>query len=211
MIGLASLAVILCLFLIQAGPALGSSRLPWLEQGQESGAASAAGANYRGPFGFGREATEEEIAAWDIDVRPDGAGLPDGSGTVAAGAELFAEKCVECHGEDGTGGPYASGPFGAGLVGPYDPAAPWPPSPRTIGSFWPYATTVYDYIQRAQPYNAPGSLTPDEVYALVAWLLYQNELIAEDAVIDAESLPQVEMPAHERFIPWDVRDGYPYQ
>jgi cytochrome c len=162
-------------------------------------------------FGLGRLATPEEIAAWDIDVRPDGTGLPDGSGTVAAGAELFAEKCAVCHGEDGKGGPYASGPFGAGLVGPYDPTAPWPPSPKTIGSFWPYATTLYDYIHRAQPYDAPGSLTADEVYALVAWLLYQNELIAEDAIIDAETLPQVQMPAKARFIPWDVRDSYPFQ
>lgn len=164
-----------------------------------------------GLYGFGREATADEIAAWDIDVRPDGTGLPAGSGTVAEGAVIFAAKCAACHGPDGKEGPYVGGPLGVGLVGPIDPTAPWHPSPKTIGNFWPYATTLFDYINRAQPYNEPGSLDSNEVYALVAWLLNQNEIISADAVMDAETLPQVKMPAVDKFVPYDVRDQYPYQ
>jgi cytochrome c len=159
-------------------------------------------------FGLGRPATQEEIAAWDTDVRPDGVGLPAGSGSVAEGATLYAQQCASCHGPDGRQSPVLL-PFRS-LVGEYDPAT-WPTWPLTIGNNWPYATTVFDYIRRAMPYATPGSLTDDEVYALTAWLLNQNGLLPDDAVLDAESLPQVKMPALQHYAPHDWRDGYPYQ
>jgi cytochrome c len=159
-------------------------------------------------FGFGREAMPEEIAAWDTDVLPDGVGLPAGSGTVADGGELYAQYCANCHGADGRESPVLM-PFRS-LVGEYD-AATWPSSPLTIGNFWPYAPPLFDYIRRAMPYDRPGLLSDDEVYSLTAWLLNQNGLIPDDAVMDAESLPQVEMPARQHYEPFDWRDGYPYQ
>jgi S-disulfanyl-L-cysteine oxidoreductase SoxD len=149
-------------------------------------------------LGFGRPATAAEIAAWDIDVSPNGAGLPPGTGTAAQGATIFARKCAACHGRTGTEGPYDR------LVG-REPRQGFPfgrdPSlVKTIGNYWPYATTLYDYINRAMPLDAPGSLTADEVYGLVAYLLWRNEIIPDTATIDAHSLPQVVMPAHDRFV-----------
>ncbi len=154
------------------------------------GAASA-----KGPFSFGRDATPEEIAAWDIDVRPDGAGLPAGTGTVAQGAAIFEQKCSPCHGPTGKEGSFDV------LVKPFEPGAPWPQLPRTIGNYWPYATTVYDFVNRAMPFSSPNSLEDDEVYALVAWLLNQNGIIPDDAEMNAQSLPAVEMPAKGFFRP----------
>ena len=157
-------------------------------------------------FGIGRTARAEEIVAWDIDVRPDGTGLPPGSGTVAEGASLYAVQCAACHGATGTEGPndrlvgrnteddFAFARKG-GLL-------------KTIGSYWPYATTLYDYIYRAMPQTAPGSLTPDELYSLVAYLLYRNDIVAEDAVMDATTLPAIVMPARDRFVR-DNRQGGP--
>lgn len=145
-------------------------------------------------FGLGRPASEEEIRAWDIDVAPDGEGLPPGRGTVKQGAEVFAAKCASCHGPTGTEGPKDRLVGGQGTL-----ATPKPI--RTIGSYWPYATTLYDYIHRAMPFNAPQSLTADETYSVVAWLLFQNQIIEEDAVIDAQSLPKVRMPNRDGFIP----------
>lgn len=152
-------------------------------------------ASYIGPFGFGRDATQEEIDAWDIDVRPDGTGLRPGSGTVAQGEAIFAQKCSPCHGATGVEGPADV------LVKPFDPNAAWPQFPRTIGNYWPYATTVYDYVNRAMPFSSPNSLEAGEVYALTAWLLSQNKLISDDAVMNAETLPQVQMPALRFFRP----------
>ena len=149
-------------------------------------------------FGFGQPATEAEIAALDIDVRPDGAGLPPGRGTVAEGAAVYAAACAVCHGPTGREGPYDV------LVGG---DSTWS-EPHTIGNYWPYATTLYDYIHRAMPQLTPGSLTPDEVYSLVAFLLHANGLIPEDAVMNAETLPLVEMPARGRFVR-DPRRGGP--
>ena len=150
-------------------------------------------------FGIGRAATPAEIAALDIDVGPDGAGLPQGRGTSADGAPIYAARCASCHGKTGKEGPNDV------LVGrvPSDafPFARDPRAPKTIGSYWPYATTVFDYIRRAMPPDAPGSLRDDEVYALVAYLFVLNELIPADAVIDATSLPKVRMPARDRFVP----------
>ena len=146
------------------------------------------------PFGLGRPASEEEIRAWDIDVAPNGEGLPPGRGTVKQGSEVFTAKCASCHGPTGTEGPKDRLVGGQGTL-----ATPKPI--RTIGSYWPYATTLYDYIHRAMPFNAPQSLTADETYSVVAWLLFQNQIIEEDAVIDAQSLPKVRMPNRDGFIP----------
>ena len=152
-----------------------------------------------GPFGFGRDATADEILAWDIDVDPSGEGLPEGSGSVAEGDQVYRAKCAMCHGRNGEG---VAGLSGA-LVIPYDPEAPWPPFPRTVGNYWPYATTLFDYVRRAMPSNAPGSLSANEVYAVVAWLLHRNEIVPADAVMDAQSLPAIEMPAQGRFVQSD--------
>ena len=152
-----------------------------------------------GPFGFGRHATADEILAWDIDVDPSGTGLPAGSGSVAEGDQVWRARCASCHGRNGEGVPGQSG----AVVLPYDPEAPWPPFPRTVGNYWPYATTLFDYVRRAMPANAPGSMTPDEVYAVVAWMLHRNEIVPADAVMDAQSLPAVEMPARGRFVESD--------
>ena len=158
-------------------------------------------------FGFGRPAAPEEIAAWDIDVRPDGAGLPEGAGTAATGAPVYAAQCAVCHGPAGEGG------VADRLVG-YDPASTPPFGPRyeawragradvpfSVGNYWPYATTLFDYIRRAMPSNEPGTLAPDEVYGLVAWILAGNGIIARDAVMNAATLPAVEMPARDIFVP----------
>ena len=154
-------------------------------------------------FGIGRQATPQEIARLDIDVMPDGTGLPPGRGTPAEGAAIYASKCAACHGETGREGPNDV------LVGrePREgfPFAQNPKLAHTIGNYWPYATTVFDYVRRAMPPMAPGSLTDDEVYALTAFLLNANELVANDAVMDRSTLPAVKMPAREHFVP-DTRD-----
>jgi mono/diheme cytochrome c family protein len=150
-------------------------------------------------FGIGRPATPAEIVALDIDVGPDGAGLPPGRGTSADGAPIYAARCAGCHGKTGKEGP--NDVLVGRLPGDAFPFARDPRAPKTIGSYWPYATTVFDYIRRAMPPDAPGSLKDDEVYGLVAYLLVLNELVPADAVIDATSLPKVKMPAHDRFVP----------
>src|SRR5262245_46184890 len=152
----------------------------------------------RAEYGLGRLATEEEIRAWNIDVAPSGEGLPPGQGTVRQGTQVFATKCAACHGPTGTEGPKDR------LVGGQNTLAT--PKPiKTIGSYWPYATTLYDYIHRAMPFNAPQSLAPDEVYALCAYLLHLNGIVPQDAVMDAQSLPQVVMPNHAGFTSPDPR------
>jgi cytochrome c len=157
-------------------------------------------------FGFGKPAPAEEVAAWDIDVAPDGAGLPTGTGTVAQGATIYARKCASCHGPTGTEGPFDR------LVGREPrqgfPFGRDPDLVRTIGNYWPYATTLYDYVNRAMPLDAPGSLSANEVYSLVAFLLWRNEIVPITARIDAHTLPGVVMPAHDRFV-LDNRRGGP--
>jgi cytochrome c len=150
-------------------------------------------------LGIGRPATPAEIAAWDIDVGPDGVGLPPGRGTAAEGAPIYAARCAACHGKTGKEGP--NDILVGRLPGDTFTFARDPRAPKTIGSYWPYATTVFDYIRRAMPPDKPGSLRDDEVYGLVAYLLSLNDLIAADAVIDATSLPKVAMPSHDRFVP----------
>ena len=158
-------------------------------------------------FGLGRTATEAEIGAWDIDVNPTGATLPAGRGAWEEGRKLYAEQCAACHGANGEGMP----PAYPQLVGaePRDFSfADDFRKTRTIGNYWPYATTLYDYINRAMPLTQPGSLEPDEVYALVAYLLAENEIIGKDVVMDAKSLPAVAMPGRDHFVP-DDRTGGP--
>jgi cytochrome c len=163
-------------------------------------------------FGVGRAATAAEIAAWDIDVGPDGKGLPPGSGTVAQGAAVFAAKCAVCHGPAGEGqigAPPAGSAAAPKLVG-RDPREGFPfgQDPKlvkTVGNYWPYATTVFDYVRRTMPLTAPGSLTNNEVYAVVAFLLAQNEVIERTAVMNSTTLPAVRMPARDKFVVDDQR------
>jgi S-disulfanyl-L-cysteine oxidoreductase SoxD len=147
---------------------------------------------------FGAPATPAQVAGWNIDVEPDGAGLPAGSGTPAAGAALYAEKCAACHGSEGQGmpvpgrAPYPRLVGGIGTLASEDPV-------KTVGSFWPYATILFDYIRRAMPFDAPGSLSNDQVYALSAFILAKNGIIANNAVMDAKTLPAVKMPNFDGF------------
>lgn len=152
-------------------------------------------------YQLGRPATEAEIQAWNIDVSPNGHGLPPGRGTVKQGAQVYAAKCAMCHGPTGVEGPKDRLVGGQGTLKAAKPI-------KTIGSYWPYATTLYDYIYRAMPFTAPQSLTPDEVYAVVAWLLFQNGLIREDAVMDRQTLLHVHMPNRDGFVP-DPRPDVP--
>lgn len=147
-------------------------------------------------YGLGEDVSPDAIASFNVHpaIPPDGRGLPEGRGTVDEGATVFQQKCAHCHGSSGREGPFDV------LVGPDDPFM-GADSTRNIGNFWPYATTVYDFISRAMPFDAPGSLSPDEVYAVTAWLLHQNDIVDADAVMNAESLPRVEMPARDLFYP----------
>ena len=144
--------------------------------------------------GLGRVASPDEIASWDISIGPDGVGLPPGRGTAKQGETVYAEKCVACHGEKGAGKPNDQLVGGRGsLSGDQGPV-------KTVGSFWPYATTLFDYIRRAMPLNAPKSLSDDEVYAVSAYILQLNGIIGQTDVMDAQTLPQVRMPNHDGFI-----------
>lgn len=151
-------------------------------------------------YGLGRPATQAEITGWDIDVRADGKGLPAGSGNVAQGKEIYAERCAACHGENGEGGPplVPDGPRLNPLTGGDGTLTSDKPI-RTVGSYWPYATTLYDYIRRAMPFDAPQSLTPSQVYAATAYILYLNRILPRDTVLDAGSLPLVSMSNRNGF------------
>jgi len=155
---------------------------------------------------LGHAPSADELRVWDRDVSPDGHGLPAGRGTYAQGAAVYAAKCASCHGPNGEG--IATNPK---LIG-RDPREGFPFGQdqkyvKTIGNYWPYATTVYDYVSRAMPTTAPGSLTPNEVYSLVAFLLARNEIIDSTMVMDARTLPAVRMPARERFVRDDRKPG----
>jgi cytochrome c len=145
----------------------------------------------RGP-NLGVPASPAEIAARDTLVFPDGTGLPPGSGTAAAGAALYASRCQSCHGPEGRGGP------GGELAGG-NPDLRAPSPDRTIGTYWPYATTVFDFVRRAMPMTAPRSLTNDEVYALTAYLLALNGVVAKDAKLDAGTLSRITLPNRDGF------------
>jgi S-disulfanyl-L-cysteine oxidoreductase SoxD len=151
---------------------------------------------------LGKPVSQADAAPWDIDIEPSGAGLPSGSGTADQGAPIFAEQCSACHGDGGRGA--ATTTSGA-------PAAPPVVSDvkrngiddttLTIANYWPYATTLFDYIRRSMPWTSPRSLTDDQVYALTAYILAQNKLIDPKQVINAQTLPEVEMPNRNGFIP----------
>jgi S-disulfanyl-L-cysteine oxidoreductase SoxD len=152
-----------------------------------AGAASAENPN------LGKPITEAEIAPWDISIMPDGTGLPAGSGTSAKGAKIFAERCAACHGEGGKGTE-----FGAAVVG--GPPRATLDGGKTIRNYWPYATTLFDFIRRAMPYQQPNSLSNDEVYALTAYILSLNQLIGDNDTMNARTLPKVQMPNRDGFI-----------
>ena len=152
-----------------------------------SGTASAASPN------LGQPLTHADLAAWELHAYPDGKGLPPGSGTMAQGAPIYAQKCAHCHGEQGKGA------ISAALVGA--PPIKSIDATKTIANFWPYATTVFDYIRRAMPWTEPRSLTNDEVYALTAYILALNKIIGEQEVMNAQTLPRVKMPNRDGFIP----------
>jgi len=156
------------------------------------GIALGAGASAAEGPGLGQPISEADLAPWDITVMPDGTGLPAGSGTAAQGAPIFAQKCSACHGDQGEGGVAASlnaGPPRATLDGG-----------KSIANFWPYATTIFDFIRRAMPPTAPKTLTDEEVYALTAYVLYLNELVGENDTIDKDTLPEVRLPNRDNFI-----------
>lgn len=150
-------------------------------------------------FGIGQPATEDEIAGWDIDVKPDGSGLPQGSGTVEDGKRLFQQYGAAWHGPEGEGTDYAPR-----LVGGIDSLDTENPV-KTVGSYWPYATSLFDYIRRAMPASGPQSLTSDEYYSLTAWVLWANGIISENEVMDQDTLPKVMMPNRDGFTSPDPR------
>ncbi|WP_409565600.1 c-type cytochrome [Methylobacterium sp. E-045] len=158
-------------------------------------ATGAALADPSGPVslsGIGRPATPQILALWDIDVRADGQGLPAGHGSVRQGEALFGVRCAACHGAQGEGGSADRLVGGQGTLATAKPV-------RTVGSFWPHATTLFDYIRRAMPYDAPQSLSADETYALSAYVLHLNGILPEGAELDAGSLPKVRMPNRDGF------------
>jgi cytochrome c len=147
---------------------------------------------------IGRAPTKEEIQAWDISVGPDGKGLPPGQGTAKDGAPIFAAKCAVCHGPNGEGAKI--GPRVVGGIADTETLTTLKPV-RTVGGYWPYATTVWDFINRAMPRGQSGTLTPNEVYALTAFILAKSNIIKEDDVLDAKTLPKVQMPNRSGFVP----------
>ena len=144
-------------------------------------------------YAVGRAPTPEEVKAWDISVAPDGTGLPEGSGTPAQGKDVYASKCAKCHGGQGQGGDDAPLVGGQGTLRSPKPL-------KTVGSYWPYATTLFDYIRRAMPLNESKTLADEEVYALAAYILALNGIIGENDTMDAQTLPKVRMPNRDGFV-----------
>lgn len=159
-----------------------------------------------GPYAFGEPAPQELIDRWAIAIPPDGEHLPPGGGTAAEGEKVYAAKCVACHGED-LGG--VAGTGGAALIGgrgTLDSGAPV----KTVESYWPYATTVFDFVRRAMPFTETGSLSDNDVYAVTAYILYRGNIIGKDEVIDATTLPMVDMPNRDGFVPDPRPDTHHY-
>jgi S-disulfanyl-L-cysteine oxidoreductase SoxD len=154
-----------------------------------------AAAQAEGPD-LGQPVSPQEIAAWDISIGREGAGLPPGSGNPRQGERVYAAKCLGCHGENGSGKPNDQ------LVGGIGSLAGDQPPVKTVGSYWPYATTLFDYVRRAMPLNAPKSLSNDEVYAVAAYILRLNGIIGDGEVMNAQSLPLVKMPNRDGFVPF---------
>jgi S-disulfanyl-L-cysteine oxidoreductase SoxD len=144
-------------------------------------------------YGIGTPATDAQMQAWDITVRPDGENLPEGSGTPALGKQVYDQQCAACHGDAGQGG---VGPRLVGDIGSLTTANPI----KDVGSYWPYATTLFDYIRRAMPFPSPQSLTADQVYAVSAYILQMNGIIPDSAIMDRKSLPMVTMPNRDGFL-----------
>jgi cytochrome c len=142
---------------------------------------------------LGVEISAEDLAPWDISIETDGSGLPPGRGDVATGRAVYEAQCLACHGEEGAGTPNDRLVGGHGTLDSLQQV-------RTIGSFWPYASTVFDYIRRAMPFTTPQSLSDDQVYALTAYILYMNDIIDESDVIDARTLARIEMPNADGFV-----------
>jgi mono/diheme cytochrome c family protein len=157
-----------------------------------------------GHFAVGRALTSAQLTAWDTDIGPEGAELPQGRGRASDGARIYAQQCAACHGAEGQGLEplypllISRDPRGEGFEFAADPTIP-----RSIGNYWPYATTLYDYIRRAMPLYTPGSLSADETYAVVAYLLAANAVIPDTATLDAAALRAVRMPARDKFVPDD--------
>jgi cytochrome c len=143
---------------------------------------------------LGKAISPEDLASWDVSISPDGAGLPSGSGTPHQGEQVYAAKCLGCHGEKGAGKPNDQ------LVGGKGSLEPEQTPIKTVGSFWPYATTMFDYVRRAMPLTEPKSLKDDEVYAVVAYVLWLNGVVGENDTLDAKTLPAVRMPNRDGFI-----------
>ena len=157
-----------------------------------SGALMAFGALAESPQ-LGQPLSQSELETLDYVVMPDGDGLPIGGGDARQGAALYAQHCLACHGSGGQDGINDRLAGGHGTINGARPV-------KTVGSFWPYSTTVFDYIRRAMPYQSPGSLSADEIYALTAYILYINDIVDEDRRLDAETLPTVKMPNQENFV-----------
>jgi S-disulfanyl-L-cysteine oxidoreductase SoxD len=153
-------------------------------------------------YHLGRSPTQAEIDAWNIDVRADGQGLPPGHGSVAEGRTIFAETCAACHGDKGRGGLADPLAGGFGTLSQPNPV-------RTVGSYWPYAPTLFDFIRRAMPFNAPESLDDNQVYAVSAYVLSLNGIVSDDAVLDGTSVPKIAMPNRNGFITQDPRPDIP--
>ncbi|HEX9167065.1 MAG TPA: cytochrome c [Gemmatimonadales bacterium] len=173
-----------------------------------SGEAAEAAVNKDGPrYGLGRTADAARVAALDIDVGADGRGLPPGRGSVADGEKLYQAQCGNCHGAQGQG----MAPVYPALIGREPrqgfPFGNDPKLVRTVGNYWSHATTLVDYVRRAMPLTAPGSLTSDQVYAVSAYILAANEIIPKDAVLDSAAVMAIQMPAKDRFVPDDRRGG----
>ena len=159
-----------------------------------------------GRYGFGSPATPVDIAMWDMDISPDGAGLPLGGSTVTEGLKIYQKKCMACHGPTGTEGPFdvlAGRVSGGEFLFAEDRSLR-----STVGSYWPYATTLFDYTRRSMPFDFPGSLSDEEVYGVVGAMLFLNDLLPEDAVVDSAIVAGIVMPARDRFVP-DDRTGGP--
>lgn len=168
------------------------------------GAQAAAAAELPGKYDLGRTPTTAEVEAWSITVMPDGTGLPAGRGSVAEGGSIYAAKCASCHGVTGAEGPYET-LVGTRSIAEFIRVGERPK--RTIGNLWPHAPVLFDYIRRTMPFAEPGSLNANELYSVVAWLLYRNGVVPENAIIDAASLRSVRMPAAGVFVedprrPW---------
>jgi len=169
--------------------------------------ASLSAAGYGGPYNFGTTPTANEIARLDIDAMPDGRGLPQGSGNYTEGKAVYMAKCIACHGAD-LGGVKGTG--GAGLIGGRGSLASGSPK-KTVESYWPYASTVFDYVKRAMPFNSPGSLTNNEVYSVVAYVLGEANIFDKSATLNASNLSKINMPNKDGFIADSRPDVFNYE